>query len=594
MIKRNKWHSPPYRYQLMVVLVLLALTIMRILWYDVHFVMRGEKSVHGLRSYINSGLIDHTPPSFANARDYSRAQRSNRRVEQAGDNKGAVVGDVNAVKKYTQVDLSKDAAERSHDSVSEAVVSDTDNDASDATTNNVVTKDGGTSGLNTKGTLQNQAVVEDVTEKDIESITDTSVSTYTISDESSVESTLHVEDAGSVAVIVDNREPDSNKAAFTITNTTEYTTSHQNNNAQTTTTDPGADAPPTRICHPWTHNSDEWWTHHPDWFVSLENDTHYCFDQITPYGSPKAVFLREFYQNQYQYTVDSETNETVKNCSHVMTIRMWSSGWGADMSNVISGMNNAFKAGRPLQTIVLRKGWHYASLKDASKPVCPLKNQYCFFLNMTHCEPRKNHIENPRYEYDYKARPYSWIMEYITRQQTWLRKEVYDYYKTSFHINMPCTAIHVRRGDIILHNSTTRKYHAVEEYMNTTIDVDRNVLLLTDDQNAIAEAESKFPQYNWMYEKRQRHNATEGGWENHFPSGDPRLEMVILLATFRAVQQCNKMVRTISTIGEYFEGLQKERYGKNATCVNIEIGKPFKQVSLEENLAVSIGQWQEK
>ena len=75
------------------------------------------------------------------------------------------------------------------------------------------------------------------------------------------------------------------------------------------------------FCLEWEVNSDEWWTHHPEWFVSHENDTHYCF---TRYDENKSKFLRELYDIQFH-----------GNCSNVTTKVMWSSGWGADFSNVL-------------------------------------------------------------------------------------------------------------------------------------------------------------------------------------------------------------------------------------------------------------------
>jgi hypothetical protein len=67
-----------------------------------------------------------------------------------------------------------------------------------------------------------------------------------------------------------------------------------------------------------------------------------------------------------------------------------------------------------------------------------------------------------------------------------------------------------------------------------------NILLLTDDQNAIDEAHREYWMYNWMYFNRTRFRGTEGGWENHFPSGDPKTaEVVTLLSIYRAVRYCD-------------------------------------------------------
>jgi len=51
------------------------------------------------------------------------------------------------------------------------------------------------------------------------------------------------------------------------------------------------------FCVTWDVNTDEWWTHHPDWVVSHENETHYCF---APMENPeKAMFFRDLYDIQF-------------------------------------------------------------------------------------------------------------------------------------------------------------------------------------------------------------------------------------------------------------------------------------------------------
>ena len=52
----------------------------------------------------------------------------------------------------------------------------------------------------------------------------------------------------------------------------------------------------------------------------------------------------------------------------------------------------------------------------------------------------------------------------------------------------------------------------IHEYLDAVkaiiVTVPNNIFLLTDDQNAIEEAEAKFPEKNWMYCKRPRHRET--------------------------------------------------------------------------------------
>ena len=83
-----------------------------------------------------------------------------------------------------------------------------------------------------------------------------------------------------------------------------------------------------------------------------------------------------------------------------------------------------------------------------------------------------------------------------------------------------------------------RRYHAIEEYMRQENNVTINVLLLTDDENAVEEALHLFPGHKWVYLNRTRFRGAEGGWENHIPSDDPVQEVVALLSIFRLARKC--------------------------------------------------------
>jgi hypothetical protein len=51
------------------------------------------------------------------------------------------------------------------------------------------------------------------------------------------------------------------------------------------------------FCVDWETNMDNWWTHHPDWYVSKENNTHYCFSPME--DAEKAVAFRRIYDVQF-------------------------------------------------------------------------------------------------------------------------------------------------------------------------------------------------------------------------------------------------------------------------------------------------------
>jgi len=319
------------------------------------------------------------------------------------------------------------------------------------------------------------------------------------------------------------------------------------------------------FCVPWELNTDDWWTHHPDWYVSGENNTHYCFSPIE--DRKKAAVFRRLYDVQFN-----------GDCSNITTKRMWSSGFGADFQNVVDGLVNAYHTGIPTQMYVAEGAWHYAGKKDASRPVCESKDMYCFFLNMTKCEA------NPEQEYDGSFITAEnielhegigrWLLEYATRQQTWLRREVYEFSK-KVEIQTPCTVMHVRRTDIVLHGEWSRKYRQIKEYITALDNSTKNILLLTDDQNAIEEAQTLHPDYHWMFIERPRHRGAEGGWENQIPSDDPKLEMIVLLSVFRLVRQCTSFIHTHSNFAFLLEGeMQDAHKDEDLHLVNLDDDNP--------------------
>lgn len=330
-----------------------------------------------------------------------------------------------------------------------------------------------------------------------------------------------------------------------------------------------------QFCIPWEVDTDHWWTHHPDWVVSKENDTHYCFSHMAE--PEKADFFKKLYANQFQ-----------SDCSTVWTKQMWSSGWGADFGNVVDALAGGVEHGRPVQ-MYYKDGWHYAATKQFDKPVCPTADMYCFFLPMTRCPPDTENVYNVAFRQTWSpqlfGRPWIWYMEYATRPQIWLRREVYNYAKnavpplTSLVVQQQrggsCASLHVRRADVILHPGTVREYHKIKDYIQGAKEtlgrsVPKDILLLTDDQDAIDEAKRDFPDYNWMYMNRTRFKGPSGGFENQLPSGDPRLEMIVLLSTFRLIQNCNLLINAQSSLADYMWGILLEHFGANATRADLK------------------------
>ena len=324
------------------------------------------------------------------------------------------------------------------------------------------------------------------------------------------------------------------------------------------------------FCVAWNVDTDEWWTHHPDWEVTYENATHYCFGPMV--HTEKAAFMRNLYHIQFP-----------AQCNNSYTREMVNQGWGADLRGVYEGLSLALEERRPVQFVLsLGIPWIYTvgpqavidgkrrfiNEKAAETKACPSLNMECYFLPVSGCPADLRHVhpfgpvakQGPPLD----SQQGGWIFEYATRTKTILRERVYRYASSAISIRSPCTVMHVRRADVVINpfSNVTRRYYPIDDYIQGAQDVlQPNILLLTDDQNAISEAEYKFPQYHWMYLNRTRHRGAEGGFENQIPSGDPVHEVVILLTTFRLVRSCASIVHTFSSFPYYLRAIMQSNEG---------------------------------
>jgi hypothetical protein len=309
------------------------------------------------------------------------------------------------------------------------------------------------------------------------------------------------------------------------------------------------------VCVDWNIQMDDWWTHYPEYDEGTHNDTHQCFDRLT-----NDFQIAQYYQiHQVQFH---------SNCADKVTVRtMWNSGWEADLTNVVKGIIVAVQTKIPLQMTVLgmkRAWWHYAALRETGEnATCPQKDMSCYFLPLSRCRA-KGEIEKDSAK---AVTPQTrWVIDYITRSQQWLRKAVYDYLKEKGpKIQGQCSVIHVRRSDVVLHDETSRKYYAISDYIDKLPEQRRekgsNIVLLTDDANAIDEALEFFPDLKWHYLNRPRHHGDEGGWENQVPSKNPALEVIVIKSIFRMVRPCDVIVHGYGGFSNAIHGSMQNGMG---------------------------------
>ncbi|CAB9514941.1 expressed unknown protein [Seminavis robusta] len=313
-----------------------------------------------------------------------------------------------------------------------------------------------------------------------------------------------------------------------------------------------------------TTEADDWWTHHPQWQVFYEDDQVYCF-QLIP-NPAKRDYLQKLYQLQFPSSND---------CSNVQVKPMIQGGWGMDMLGIVHLLWKAIDLHQP--HAIAPRPWHYASPKpfNIQTAACPSQDMFCYFLPLTSCnspENNNNTVDEKWFPRDDQTRYWNekghWLYQYGSRPQEWLRYRVYRFVQHQLHSSWPaaarlasntnsdftCTALHVRRADVILHKRWSRAYHSIAEYMNVSDQIHDNIFLLTDDSNAVGEAVHEFPHHNWIYVDRKRYKGAEGGWEQQLPSQDPAFEVTVILGVGRLVQKCDGIVKSFSRFGAYLYG----------------------------------------
>ncbi|KAG7345123.1 hypothetical protein IV203_032654 [Nitzschia inconspicua] len=349
-----------------------------------------------------------------------------------------------------------------------------------------------------------------------------------------------------------------------------------------------------QFCVQWDHVVDDWWTHNTGWDVVEESDEGICFadSSITAASTSSSTRRLEFLQRLYTLQFGGNS------CANVYSRHQWNVGFGYEINNIIKGFTYGLQQQRPF---VFGRGtnaqpWRYAAMEDGSKSVCPAMDFSCYFLPFSNCPWVQGNASEGIQNYVPVSDERMWMTEYAMRPKQWVRKGVYDYlHRQGFRrLSTPCVVMHVRRSDAVLEgNGHARQYFAIEDYLtrlvehasnsssssigqpsNYDLNKIRSILLLTDDQNAIEEAQLFHPQYQWNFLNRTRHRGTSGGYQNHVPSGDPVEEMVAMLASLRLAQQCDVIVRGTSTFGDLLSIFMRMRAQSD--------NSPFWDLSVEE------------
>lgn len=301
------------------------------------------------------------------------------------------------------------------------------------------------------------------------------------------------------------------------------------------------------FCVPWESDFDvdEWWLHHYEWEESHDNtnDTHSCFTRIK--DPARLSFYRRVHQVQWNGDCAKCRQSIIKN-----------SGFGTAVGEQVSGFYMTMVRWKLTLPFQMTKHWYghkwlYATEDNSSWAYCESMDLKCYVLPLSDCKPFFDFENRTRWM---PPRPpntgflntseFSWIRQYTTRYRKKVRKRVYDTLRNEYpKVDLPCTAIHVRRGDVGLPRRPFRRYAAVSEYLELgQVRPGENIVLLTDDDTTIREVQRFYPQYNWFYPNRTRHTAAHGGFSGHIPSNDEGHEFVQILAELRLASKCSKFV----------------------------------------------------
>jgi hypothetical protein len=306
----------------------------------------------------------------------------------------------------------------------------------------------------------------------------------------------------------------------------------------------------------------------------------------------------------------------VPGCPDTLVKPMTASGYNADVSMVISAFQRAIVFNRPFQVGPVQLGyratpplWEDTHGWTYSFGACPSSFLDCYFLEHSPC-PRirfdVRHRKNTAFNESRMAdkilnaapkEPYWWqqaigspqpsipidvtrsyfdyitdtpafqtLYAYLFRPKYAVRREVHNRVEAFNLSSGPCAVMHVRRGDIVMHMGDARTYIPVSEYVKYGTPFMRavkakTILLLTDSQTAIEEAVACRKDHpgicsgiTFRFLNKKRWRGAEGGWENPFPSGDPRTEFLDIQTEMALAQKCDILISGESGYADRLRG----------------------------------------
>lgn len=268
-------------------------------------------------------------------------------------------------------------------------------------------------------------------------------------------------------------------------------------------------------------------------------------------------------------------------------LNLFSHGWGVDlMVNTGDKLGGySFVGGQPFYLQSVHAAWHYAD------GVCPKNNTECYFYkvdaervgsNKTNCHEivpplKENCCSDTKYLKIRQYFGYEYLTQVLPKYQELATKRAENLLMPP---NTQCAVLHVRRSDTLLNKGwggtgpPIYRNVSVAEYLDhARVYLQRrnisHVIVMTDDLDAIYETDEFKDEFTWHWLKRERFRGGEGGWENHFPSGNREKEVIDILALIYATRQCSVLIASASRFAMmHYEGMMI--YQRNPWYVFVE------------------------
>lgn len=294
-------------------------------------------------------------------------------------------------------------------------------------------------------------------------------------------------------------------------------------------------------CAQWTFDTDEWWTWHPQYRIGLQNKTHTCFEKIQ---DVEHIEFLEKVQNLQWLRNDEDS------CLRGVQKPQISSGYAAALMSISRSFYSAYRQGKSFQMTRHHAAarWNFAVQNQSHWAYCESLDMNCFFIPIGKCPAaigRSDADIGAKPTHERQKKEFLWLRQYAFRPRHVLRHNLEEYLDEALVGTSeiePCSAIHVRRGDIAYGKG--RRYAAVDEYLQVgNISKGETVVLLTDDVSAVNEVEEFLKDdYNWVFLRRPRNRGPEGGFEGFIPSQDPSFEVLAIMAEAQLAGRCHKLV----------------------------------------------------